>query len=86
MENKEKLEAYWKENLKYITILLAVWFGVSYGAGILFVDAFDSIRVGGFGLGFFMANVGSELSFLGLILAYVVLMNNLDRKYDLRED
>ncbi len=85
MEQKEKMKAYWKENLTYIVILLSIWFSVSYLCGILIADPLDSIRVGGMGLGFWFANVGSELIFVVLIIVYVQLMNKLDRKYDVHE-
>lgn len=86
MERKAQLVAYWKENLRYITILLAIWFAVSYLAGILLADALDNIHLGGFNLGFWFANQGSEVIFVILIFVYVALMNKLDRKYDVHED
>lgn len=79
------LKKYWKENLTYLAILLGVWFLVSYGAGILFVKQLDSIRLGGFKLGFWFAQQGSIYSFLILIVVYVRLMNKLDKKYDVNE-
>lgn len=82
---KEKADAYWKENLTYISILLAIWFGVSYLAGILVVDQLDAMTIGGFPLGFWFANQGSEVIFCILIVVYVYLMNNLDKKYDVHE-
>ena len=86
-QNKQHaLKAYWKENLKILSILLVIWFSVSYGAGILFVDVLDQIKVGGFPLGFWFAQQGSIISFVILIFVYVWLMNRLDRKYDVHED
>lgn len=82
---KEQADAYWKENLTYITILLSIWFGVSYLAGILIVDQLDTMKVLGFPLGFWFANQGSEVIFCILIVVYVYLMNNLDKKYDVHE-
>jgi len=81
MTPKEKAKAYWKENIRYVLILLAIWFLVSYGAGILFKDALNSIRVGGFKLGFWFAQQGSIYVFVILIFVYVRLMNKLDKKY-----
>ncbi|MCP5207155.1 MAG: DUF4212 domain-containing protein [Hahellaceae bacterium] len=83
---KENMEAYWKENLKILAILLTIWFAVSFGAGILFVDALDTIKVGGFPLGFWFAQQGSIYTFVILIFVYVWLMNRLDRKYDFHEE
>jgi putative solute:sodium symporter small subunit len=84
-ENKNKAIAYWKVNLRYLTILLSIWFAVSYGAGILFKDALNTIKIGGFQLGFWFAQQGSIFIFVILIFVYVYLMNRLDRKYGYRE-
>lgn len=85
MEQSERLKAYWKENLTYVSILLAIWFVVSYVCGIMAADALDSIKIGGFPLGFWFANQGSEVIFVILIAVYVKLMNALDIKYDVHE-
>lgn len=85
MAAKDKFEAYWKQNLTYIIILLSIWFIVSYLCGILIADALDNIRLFGFPLGFWFANQGSEVIFVLLILIYVKLMNALDAKYDVHE-
>lgn len=79
--DKENASAYWKENIKWLSILLAVWFVVSFGAGILLKDSLDNIRLGGFKLGFWFAQQGSIYVFVILIFVYVRIMNNLDKKY-----
>lgn len=76
---------YWKENLKYLSILLTIWFLVSYGFGILLVDELNTIRLGGFKLGFWFAQQGSIYVFVLLIFVYVRLMNKLDKKYEVNE-
>ena len=81
MERKN-LQDYWHTNLKYLAILLTIWFVVSYGAGILWADALNNIRLGGFKLGFWFAQQGSIYFFVILIYVYVLLMNRLDRKFD----
>ncbi len=86
MTRKEELQAYWKQNVTYITILLMIWFAVSYLCGIVFVDQLDNIKIFGFPLGFWFANQGAEVIFCLLIIVYVLLMNKLDRKYDVFED
>lgn len=85
MKDKEKAIAYWKENVKYLVGLLVVWFIVSYGAGILFKDELNTIRLGGFKLGFWFAQQGSIYTFVILIFIYVRLMNKLDKKYGFDE-
>ena len=81
MTNQEKAKAYRKENIRYVVILLVIWFMVSYGAGIIFKDALNNIRIGGFKLGFWFAQQGSIYVFVILIFVYVRLMNKLDKKY-----
>ena len=80
-DKQENATAYWKENLKYLVILLSIWFAVSYGAGILFKEALDTFKIGGFPLGFWFAQQGSIYVFVILIFIYVRLMNKLDKKY-----
>lgn len=84
-EKQQRAAAYWKMNLKYLLVLLSIWFAVSYGAGILFADWLNNIRLGGFQLGFWFAQQGSIYVFVVLIFVYVYLMNRLDRKYGYRE-
>ena len=72
---------YWKTNLKYLIILLSIWFAVSYVAGILFKDILDQLYLGGFPLGFWFAQQGSIYVFVILIFVYVYLMNKLDKKH-----
>lgn len=84
MSNRTR-EQYWRQNLRYLVVLLTIWFAVSFGAGILFVDQLDRIRLGGFRLGFWFAQQGSIYVFCLLILVYVGLMNRLDRKFDVDE-
>jgi len=85
MSNQEKATAYWKENLRYLLILLSIWFLSSYGAGILFAEQLNTIKIGGFPLGFWFAQQGSIYIFVILIFVYVRLMNKLDKKYGFDE-
>lgn len=78
--------AYWKENIRYLIVLLTIWFIVSYGAGILFKESLDNVRLGGFKLGFWFAQQGSIYVFVILIFVYVRLMNRLDKKYGYDEE
>ncbi len=73
-------ERYWKINLRYLGILLGIWFLVSFGASVLFVDTLDAVRIYGFKLGFWFAQQGAIYVFVVIIFVYVVLMNRLDRK------
>lgn len=84
-KKQENATAYWKENLRYLAILLAIWFIVSFGCGILFVEQLNSIKMGGFKLGFWFAQQGSIYVFVVLIFVYIRLMNKLDKKYGVDE-
>lgn len=75
------MKSYWKTNLKYLFILLSIWFIVSFGAGILFRESLDTIKIGGFKLGFWFAQQGSIYVFVILIFVYIRLMNKLDDKH-----
>ncbi len=81
-------KAYWQENLKILSVLLTIWFVVSYGCGILFVDALNSVNLPGTGfpLGFWFAQQGSIYVFVALIFIYVALMNKLDKRYGVEEE
>ena len=72
---------YWRRNLQYLGMLLTIWFVVSFGFGILLREPLDTIRLGGFKLGFWFAQQGSILVFVVLIFVYVQLMNRLDREF-----
>ncbi|MCF3651130.1 DUF4212 domain-containing protein [Synoicihabitans lomoniglobus] len=77
---------YWRANLRLLAVLLSIWAFVSFGCGIFFADALDNIKLGGFGLGFWMAQQGSIYVFVGVIWYYVWRMNKYDREFDLHED
>ena len=80
-----KRRAYWHANLSIVAALLSVWFVVSFVLSIVFVDSLNTIRIGGFRLGFWMAQQGALYVFVVLIFEYVWLMNRLDRKYSVEE-
>ena len=82
---EEKAKAYWKENISAILKLLVVWFLVSYGAGILFINQLNTIEISGVKLGFWFAQQGSIYIFVILIFVYVGWMNRIDEKYDVHE-
>ncbi len=82
----KKRKAYWQKNLRLLAILLSIWFLVSYGCAILFVDVLNKIQVGGFKLGFWFAQQGAIYVFVILIFVYVYKMNRLDKEYGVSED
>ena len=75
-------QEYWRKNITCVLVLLAIWFVVSLGCGVLFVDALDKITIPGTGfkLGFWFAQQGSIVTFVLIIAVYVIYMNRLDKK------
>ena len=82
MNDRPNRTRYWRRNLLYVEVLLAVWLLVSYGFGILWVDQLDRLTIGGFKLGFWFAQQGSIYVFVILIFVYAFLMKRLDRAHD----
>lgn len=80
--HKFQRKNYWSKNLKYLTVLLVIWFTVSFGAGIIFADQLNEIKIAGFKLGFWFAQQGSIYIFVLLIFIYIRLMNRLDNEYN----
>tara|TARA_R110000868_G_scaffold248878_1_gene505394 strand:- start:630 stop:890 length:261 start_codon:yes stop_codon:yes gene_type:complete len=86
MKENNDLNHYWRKNIKYLVILLSIWAFVSFGCGILFAEQLNSIRIGGFKLGFWFAQQGAIYVFVILIFVYVRLMNKLDKEHGISED
>jgi putative solute:sodium symporter small subunit len=80
------MRQYWKKNLQTLAILLSIWFIISFGCGILWVEELNAYRLGGFKLGFWFAQQGSIYGFVALVFVYVVRMNRLDREFKVNED
>ena len=78
MDNNKK---YWRENILLISKCLIIWFISSYVCGIILVDQLNTIRMGGYKLGFWFAQQGSIYIFVILIFYYSFKMNELDKKY-----
>ena len=81
-----KYDDYWKSNLKYLGVLLSIWFIVSFLFGIVFAESLNQFKLAGFPLGFWFAHQGSIYTFVILIFIYVILMNKLDKKFDVDEN
>ncbi len=84
--HKNRMQEYWRRNVRILLTLLGLWFAVSYLFGILLVDELNAFRMGGFKLGFWFAQQGSIYCFVLIIFVYVILMNKLDKEFDVNED
>jgi putative solute:sodium symporter small subunit len=72
---------YWRRNVAFMAGLLFVWAAVGLGCGVLFADSLNTLRLGGFPLGFWFAQQGSIVVFVVLILVYALGMARLDRSH-----
>ena len=86
MATDNNAKAYWTATLGLLTKVLVVWFLVSYGAGILFAEALNNIKLGGYPLGFWFAQQGSIYVFIALIFWYAKKMGEIDRRFGMQED
>ena len=86
MASDNNAKAYWSATLGLLTKVLVIWFLVSYGAGILFADALNGIKLGGYPLGFWFSQQGSIYVFIVLIFYYAKKMGQIDRKFGMQED
>ena len=85
MKSMDKSKKYWKINIKYVKILLTIWFTFSFLFGIILKDFLNEFSIAGFKLGFWFAQQGSIYVFVILIFVYVKLMNNLDKKFGFKK-
>ena len=85
MKSVDKSEKYWKINIKYVKMLLTIWFTFSFLFGIILKDFLNELSIAGFKLGFWFAQQGSIYVFVILIFVYVKLMNNLDKKFGFKK-
>ena len=74
-------KTYWSENIFLIIKCLSVWFLVSYGFGIVLVEHLNTIRIGGYKMGFWFAQQGSIFTFVILIFYYVYEIDRIDRRH-----
>ena len=85
MSDRQSSNAYWRANIRIISVCLIIWALVSYGFGIILRPLISGIPVGGSDLGFWFAQQGSILVFIVLIFAYAAVMNRLDREHGVEE-
>jgi len=84
MEEKQdnQIDIYWQANIRLVLGLLSIWFLVSFGCGILFVDFLDQFQFFGFKLGFWFSQQGSIYIFVVLIFVYINRMKKIEQLVD----
>ncbi|HQQ77062.1 MAG TPA: DUF4212 domain-containing protein [Thermoanaerobaculia bacterium] len=82
---EEKRREYWSYNLRLTTLLLAIWFVVTFLISSLWAAQLNAYSFLGFPLGYYMAAQGSLAIFVVEIVIYAKLMNAKDLEFGIRE-
>jgi putative solute:sodium symporter small subunit len=85
LTEKQK-EEYWSYNIRLTTILLVIWFVVTYIISGLMAGWLNQFTVLGFPMGYYMAAQGSLAIFVIEIAVYAKLMNAKDEEYGIQEE
>ncbi len=80
-----KAKAYWRRNITIISILLTIWFVVSYLFAILFANILYGFPIGQIPASFWFAQQGAILVFVLLIFSYCWIMDRVDKEFDVQE-
>ena len=75
-------QTYWNKNLRYLSILLSIWFIVGVLCSFVFAADLNQYRIAGFPLGFWFSMQGALIIFVILVFVYAWLMNRLDEEYE----
>jgi putative solute:sodium symporter small subunit len=86
MTGNKNNDAYWRANVRLMLILLAIWFTVSFGFGILLVDWLNQFQFFGFKFGFWWAQQGAIYVFVILVFVYTAVMRRIDRKFGVSDE
>ena len=84
--NDDRMAEYWSKNLSLMFRVFLIWFVVSFGCGIVFVDWLNQFRLGGYPMGFWFAQQGSVFVFVGLVFYYAHKMSSIDREFGVDEE
>ncbi|MEM8486110.1 MAG: DUF4212 domain-containing protein [Bacteroidota bacterium] len=71
---------YWQKQIRRTVGLLIIWAVVAFGFSILGVNYFNQFDFNGIPFGFWMAQQGSIIIFVLLILAYTLLSERADKE------
>ena len=83
---EQQRQEYWRYNVRLTTILLVIWFVVTYIVSGLMAGWLNQFTILGFPLGYYMAAQGSLIIFVIEIAVYAKLMNDKDVEYGIREE
>ena len=85
LTERQKQE-YWRYNITLTTVLLVIWFVVTYIISGLMAGWLNQFSFIGFPLGYYMAAQGSLAIFVIEIAVYAYLMNRKDIEFGIREE
>lgn len=84
MQLTERHREYWSKNLVITTVLLLVWFVVTF-VEAWYARPLNDIVFFGFPLAFYMSAQGSLIVYVVIIGIYAKYMQKLDKEYDVDE-
>jgi putative solute:sodium symporter small subunit len=79
-------QAYWNYNIRLTSLLLVIWFVVTYIISGVMAGWLNHFSFLGFPLGYYMAAQGSLAIFVIEIAVYALLMNRKDLEMGIREE
>lgn len=82
---QDKRVAYWKAQIRRISVLLVIWFLTSMVFSIYLAEALNAYTFLGVPFGFWMAQQGSIYIFILIILVYALLTDRADREFGFEE-
>jgi len=84
MKVSENHQSYWRKNLRITSILLAIWFVVTYVMAFFARDL--NFNFFGWPLSFWMAAQGSLVVYVAIVWFYANYMNKLDIEHGVAEE
>jgi putative solute:sodium symporter small subunit len=83
MQLTESHKQYWSKNLRITSVLLAIWFVVTFVVGFYARDL--NFNFFGWPFSFWVGAQGALVIYVLIIAYYAHYMNNLDKEYDCAE-
>lgn len=81
----DNAERYWSSTRSLMFVMLFLWIFFSFIIH-MFVKDLNTIVIGGFPLGFYMAAQGSLIAFVLMLFIFASAQDGIDRKYGMAED
>ncbi len=85
MQLTEKHRQYWSKNLRMTSILLAIWFFVTFIVGY-FARELSTFKIFGWPFSFWVAAQGALIVYVVIIWYYARYMNKLDNEHGVAEE